>query len=882
MMRDDLHALTFPQRVDKACKTVKSILDVARNAEGNKSYDNLFNTADLTVLTALNVLIQIFEKLGLSEDTLTQLKEWSLAQRTVTLTFECRETCIYARTDDREEDVGAKRLIETTDSEFGASKTTCKMVANVIEHFWTMEAEWTLSAVAGGVSTADNKPIVLLRHKGTYEMKTLGPTKRSPRPATTLHPPIELQVCFLLKCFEDTSIKFAIDRGASDCRTPRRNKQVEDAIHWFHELHTWACSVRHLLDNMCSVDPAFVENNRSIQAFYQNLFSPVLAMYSLESDQTDAANTQCRLVHEYLTQFNGKVAEIAELFPVANETSEPLVTANQVGTMALLHAAANVCQDSADALDEIEGRLFKHIQDAIGKEQITSHEFTAYMNYHNGHYYKKDYRPQSFSYKIGRKNSCPEGMLSIRHTNGSASHIKSFCSSVPRNVGGRQDASVMRFALDGETKVSFSGTRYIHAANIYTPSDANPYSLQLEAKAHQFSSFVLIVGRIASTEVFEPTAAIIVKDNDDLKIPLMLQTIPTRKKFRDAIESLSPEQQRFCEAFRSMQLASTLFGVLVIQIKPALEKVLHLPDDSLTKEIQLSRDVMDMFTKWQIPSDLISCKKSNAHENSSNVPHEIKSKKIAEVTKNVKVLKDMIEAEKQEELHHTQQNTALLAAVPPQPFFKPDSDSWMDDDSMVDNQPKWRSMSVSIFHEDYADVSFPCAPETQHGASEEVQSDSTKTTLYEHPEHGADDEHAGHDFTTLPSELDRRCAEHDSTLKPTMIELGDEWSLKYQTGILGPTSEKNIPEDAQREKMQEAFSLLNALTRSGEIPITDAALHIMVVSTHPVAADMIGTVARENRNPIKQAKRDDEILANVIHGRPISELTVHATASGNV
>lgn len=76
--------------------------------------------------------------------------------------------------------------------------------------------------------------------------------------------------------------------------------------------------------------------------------------------------------------------------------------------------------------------------------------------------------------------------------------------------------------------------------------------------------------------------------------------------------------------------------------------------------------------------------------------------------------------------------------------------------------------------------------------------------------------------------------------------------------------------------------LLNALTRSGEIPITDAALHIMVVSTHPVATDMIGTVARENRNPIEQAERDDEILASVIHGRPISELTVHVTVSGNV
>ena len=55
-----------------------------------------------------------------------------------------------------------------------------------------------------------------------------------------------------------------------------------------------------------------------------------------------------------------------------------------------------------------------------------------------------------------------------------------------------------------------------------------------------------------------------------------------------------------------MQLESTLFGVLVIQIKPQLEKVLNLPPDSLTKEIQLTQDLMEMFIKYQISPDLVS------------------------------------------------------------------------------------------------------------------------------------------------------------------------------------------------------------------------------------------------------------------------------------
>ncbi len=63
-------------------------------------------------------------------------------------------------------------------------------------------------------------------------------------------------------------------------------------------------------------------------------------------------------------------------------------------------------------------------------------------------------------------------------------------------------------------------------------------------------------------------------NKDEVSIPLLLKQFPTPKEFRDAIESLSPEQQRFAKAFRSMQLESTLFGVCIIQIKPQLEKVL--------------------------------------------------------------------------------------------------------------------------------------------------------------------------------------------------------------------------------------------------------------------------------------------------------------------
>merc|ERR1712093_640722 len=55
-----------------------------------------------------------------------------------------------------------------------------------------------------------------------------------------------------------------------------------------------------------------------------------------------------------------------------------------------------------------------------------------------------------------------------------------------------------------------------------------------------------------------------------------------------------------------MQLESTLFGVVVLQIKPQLEKLLRLPADTLTKEIQLTQHLMEMFITYQIPADLLA------------------------------------------------------------------------------------------------------------------------------------------------------------------------------------------------------------------------------------------------------------------------------------
>ena len=75
--------------------------------------------------------------------------------------------------------------------------------------------------------------------------------------------------------------------------------------------------------------------------------------------------------------------------------------------------------------------------------------------------------------------------------------------------------------------------------------------LCLTARARQFSCFMVLLGRMGPDQTFQPKHAITLQNKDDLSIPLELEALPTPKEFRDAIESLSPEQQRFARAYHT-------------------------------------------------------------------------------------------------------------------------------------------------------------------------------------------------------------------------------------------------------------------------------------------------------------------------------------------
>ena len=165
--------------------------------------------------------------------------------------------------------------------------------------------------------------------------------------------------------------------------------------------------------------------------------------------------------------------------------------------------------------------------------------------------------------------------------------------------------------------------------------------MSLNARARQFSSFLVLVGRISGPGQFDPQFGFICQNKDEFEIPLDLETIPTPKEFRDAIESLSPEQQQFAKLYRGMQLASTLFGVCVLQLKPQMERVLKLDNEALTKEIRLTQDLIDLFLQYQIPSDLLSF---------GGPPEANGADKLDQVKRNVGAMQAMIQKAKDKEI----------------------------------------------------------------------------------------------------------------------------------------------------------------------------------------------------------------------------------------
>lgn len=130
------------------------------------------------------------------------------------------------------------------------------------------------------------------------------------------------------------------------------------------------------------------------------------------------------------------------------------------------------------------------------------------------------------------------------------------------------------------------------------------------------------------------------------------------------------------------------------------------------------------------------------------------------------------------------------------------------------------------------------------------------------------------DYTKIPIELDRKFEEldEDGALRPTIINPGDVWTRTAQKGLLAAPEQTTLAAKDQKSEKSAAFDLLDALSRSGALPIDDASLHVVMAATHCFDKTLLDTVIQGNVNPIEKVERSLMIVASTIHRRSATEI----------
>ena len=795
------------------------------------------------------------------------------------------------------------------------TKTTSvkhKVTTEVIENVWKVEAGWSVFIYRG--SDPMKNRIEMQSRTGTTEVVTPGRrTKAAPYPASSKTGPFEVSLSWLLRNISpSTTATFKIDRDANTCKTPRRNEDSDAALEFFCNLEGWCKNLILALDDMESVgnrDSSVTdrpEGKLSLRSITTKaIFVPVLPLFEEKGENTDngaeahaptpllSSDDVGVFLSEQCRSLDASMSDLVETFPAPTKASA-LISSLEAKLYLLSLHTKDIVKCYADGMDFVEAMLTSQLEAAIGKT-INQDDFFQYMSSALGkNLFGDSYRPKPFSFAVRRPEHSPDGAISIeRFDNEGKAHpiITAACK-----VDGAPNSVYM--PINASTSVELTGHKYLHGwMNCRFGDNSSPPRHQIAARARQFSSFMLIIGKMSGPDTFEPQEACIISNKDEFFLPLLLEELPTAKSFRDAISSLSPEQRRFAEAFRAMQLSSSVFGLVTIQLKPQLETLLGLPPCSLTKEVRLSEDLSTLFIDYQVPSDLLSYDGPGGVE---------APEKVAIVKKNAQNVLDMIESLKEKEIKE-QAARADMAFETRQAEHPPGPEGFTFGSAPIPvgsagSVPMMRAkrcarsaappramaemaagsclpMATPVMlgspavHNNYDDmVAFDLcmedemappasiarstgnnfiSPQTDNTSRSAGNSERTMTIETKSSTTGKN----GTDFTAIPRKLDKVYEEFDSddALRATTVKVGDCWRKKSQANLLAKMSERTVDDSDEKNAMKaKAFDLLDALSRSGALPIACSELHVIVCSTYRFTKELVETVIQDNTNPIER------------------------------
>jgi hypothetical protein len=887
----------FESKIDNALIKIRKIIDnnkypLLPASQVNHKYDDKFILTEFLVNIALSSNTISFESFGMNN--IDKLVNWS-KDNIVTLRFKSEETCNYIRMDTKEIEKGNQR--EETTNMFGSKKVK-RMITTINNFIYDYNVKYSIEACIGG-QNSNNCVEFLSDSIGQNLITSLNLT--SPKPVYKSNDNIEIDISDYLRNLDITLLfpKFIINRNDSKCVTPSRNTEINQIMKYFSNLNVWSIKIKNYFHQIYQVSKhlSITSNINS-----RNIFIPIIPfLINEKKNVTIDSNTilmkdslDMLLEEEYLS-IKSKRDEFNENSTFLND----IISANSAKlSISMLHIS-DISDYIYDSITYVENLLQDQLTSAIGKE-INPHDITSYMNYYSKKLFKSEYASIPLSYAVRRSNEhSPEGLFTIEENYPNQTPLPIYTITNKFESSLNKSSNIMTIPIDATTKIKIVGDKYVHTylQHKYKTSNKNNMpQLNLIARARQFSSFMLLLGKISSIDTFEPTHGIIIKNNELFKIPLVVNTIPTTKEFRESISSLSSNQQEFVSAFRNMQLESTLFGIVIIQIKPQLEKILNLLPNSLQKEISLTEDLMDLFINYQIPADLLLSEINNSDNQLNQVKENVESIQKMIAKSKEKELKDKKDKDEYNNLKHKNDghrrlyDDVILETSGGQ-FGNIKGSSMRH--GMPTIQPSGTSDSESSVEQTMASFSSPVMmmDMTSNGMNAEefgrnipdviniIEENNDKTSnnndnyINDNSE-SSSSTIGSFDITSLPTSLQNNFENFGdgNVLRPTIVSTGNDWSFHSRKSMFSDIIENNINLNEQSKLRQKTFDLLDALTKLGAMRISNSDLHVFIASTHVFDKSLVNTVIQDNINPILKIEQSLLIMANVVHNKPISEL----------
>ena len=949
-------------QVQRALEAARRVLSDAKNPtvaeDKDHVYEDKFTLAEFVTKAAAASVMETLTAMGMSEALFAELLAWAKTGQAVTLGMRVGEAVKFVSKAEKSVEVLSTE-VERTSTKQGKAGVSLRERATVsekvTEYLWT----YTMSYELYLYRADEDKPFLsedtpttrtLIRTSCVTRVKTFSdkaPSVRQNRKST-------LDLTWLLRRAKPRSdagnadvrvyaegddssdrktlqraytVDAHVDRDDKACRTPYRNPEVQAAVAFFSSLNRWGNEMQQALwGNLhrferCHDDPAggpvYTEKaSRYAHPTADGCFVPVLRLLQDAGEgrvETPSEAERVALVRAGRRSLQERLDELKSDAGAGNG----LVTTSEVCGVVIADYLQRVASAFLRDARKIEDALVATILAAVS-ETLDEDSFARYMQHHNALVYADEYCPKEFCHIVRRgrraegagakrralQPAAPEGVFSIERRSGrvfgkgaGAGGTIRVCSSV--------DGPARRFRVPvgSATEVAFRGECHVHSYVQTVFDEATPPQHVLTARARQFSAFVLMLGTLGGDDgdVFSPTDALVLSSRDELVIPLLFDSIPTAKEFRDLVEQLSPEQQAFVKAYRGMQLKETLFAMCVVQVRPQLESVLNLPAGALTKEIRLTEELLDLFMSHEVAADLLSYEAEDPFADDDDVACKVK---VDAVKGHVAGVKAALDASRDEEVVQAKREEAVRGLGRAGAKGK---NAGMGKGGVATGFGFGGGHATTSFGASGgggfggfgggggggtfgAAAAAPAAtvceprgvPEGCSGAvtpnaagflsMDSSASDALEPAQGPSPARGA---RSAHGVASIPQRMEAAflALDGDGCLRPTIVRTGGEWHKRSSKSLVHDDTEDELfDSDDRRRERRRALDLLDALTRCGAIELEEASVHVVVAATNTFPKTLLATLGEESVNPIGVVERSSLIATAVIHSTQPSRL----------